>query len=125
MNRGRALALTLALAACAHAAAVTVKPLTTQVFPPAASSVTAYETFPEQKHVRIAELTVERGANAMTLLREKARSLGADAIVVTAVEDSDADRVAAMRDATNPSAAGRTLHHRATVHATAIRFEKP
>ena len=123
--RARALALALSVTACAHAPAVVVKPLTTQVFAPATASVAAYESFPDRKHVRLAEMSVERGANAVDLLKEKARLLGADAIVVTAIEDSDEDRLASVRDAANPSGAVRTLHHRAMVHATAIRFEKP
>jgi len=114
---------TLLLAACASPGQVRVRTLNDASFPPATLAVTTYTTFPDRPHTRIAELSTERGTGAVSRLKEKARALGADAIVIVHVDDAAAERLDRMQDALSSPLTTRNQRVPPQVNAVAIRYE--
>lgn len=106
----------VACGACSHAERVSVASLTNEVFAPSATIIAVYDEFPASPHVQLARLSTYKGPDALYDLREKARSLGADAIVLEPSSDQT-ERVAA-------AVVGGPAR-RPVIRAVAIRFKRP
>ncbi|MGQ0562447.1 MAG: hypothetical protein ACT443_11295, partial [Gemmatimonadota bacterium] len=96
--------------------AVSVRMLTHNIYPSASKIVPIYTSFPERPYERLAELSTASRPEAAGLLREKARSLGADALIVL---PTDNQLVAAVSRSINPGTPAVTM-----IRAVAIRYER-
>jgi hypothetical protein len=110
--------LALVITGCAQA--VRVRPHTQDVYPPSAN-VAVQTTVPTIVHDTIATLTVSRGPDAVRLLVDKAKQLGAELVVITEVTGTGDDALERTRDAVVTTGMARA-GQRGRVTAVALRY---
>ncbi|MGQ0814248.1 MAG: hypothetical protein ACT4O1_07255, partial [Gemmatimonadota bacterium] len=97
--------------------AVSVRMLTHNIYPSASKIVPIYTSFPERPYERLAELSTAALPEARGLLREKARSLGADALIILPA----GGQLAAVSESVNPRPGAPAV---TMIRAVAIRYER-
>jgi hypothetical protein len=110
----------LALLTSGCAQAVRVRSHTQDVYPPSAN-VTVQTTVPTVLHDTIATLTVSRGPDAVRLLMDRAKQLGAELVVITGITGPGDDALTRTRDAVVTTGMARA-GQRGRVTAVALRY---
>jgi hypothetical protein len=120
MNRAWLKLISLVAIAAGCGPSVNVRSFSAQPLPPS-PGVGVQTAIPEQPHDTVAELTTARGPEAVRMLTDKARELGADLLVIVEVTNPSSNTLARTRDAVVTTGMARASE-RGKVRAFAVRM---